>query len=320
MILRTVCAFLILLLSSAARAATVSAPSSDTSSVSASAGIVDVMPLSVGNQWTYRYYSRTWSYDPVTIIDSGLAVYEIIAFDRQPDSVLWTFVEHRYIKRCSIDFFYETHCSFIADSSTFQLIELRSGLHRLYRQESEDVIWDSVFPWSYEFVESTSVHRYAAVDSAGTAMIRPQHADSFYSRNFEHAFVQGGGLTRSVCETSPFIVGVEYNSDHVLVSSVISDVQEGVGRGQPTDFTLSQNYPNPFNSSTTIAFHLAAVSHTRLLVWDILGRVVATLVDETLPPGPHRVTWEAPQLSSGIYCFRLDAGGAGIAKRALLLR
>jgi hypothetical protein len=278
------------------------------------------MPLSVGNQWTFRYYTRAWDFSPTTVIDSGLALYEIVAVSPQPDSLLWTFTEHRWIRRCHTDWQYVTTCGFIDDSTTFQLIEQRSGLHRLFRQESEDAIWGSVFPWSCESADSASVHRYAPVDSAGIAVIAPQHADSFSSRTYEYTLVQGGGLTRTVCETGPFIIGVEFHSDHALLSSVISGVEDGAGRDLPAGFALGQNYPNPFNSSTTIAIRVAAPSHVRLRLYDILGRIVATLLDEALPPGSRQVSWDASRLASGVYFYRLDGGGVDLVKRAILLR
>lgn len=86
----------------------------------------------------------------------------------------------------------------------------------------------------------------------------------------------------------------------------------------PTHFALEQNYPNPFNPSTTIRFTLAEPSRATLKVYDMLGRDVATLLDETVGVGKHQVQFDASQLASGTYFYRLTAG-TNVAIRKLIL-
>jgi hypothetical protein len=85
-------------------------------------------------------------------------------------------------------------------------------------------------------------------------------------------------------------------------------------------FFLEQNYPNPFNPSTRIAFSVQRSGFTTLKVYDILGREVRTLVNETLQSGSHEVTFNAEGLSSGVYFYRLQAGEFAQTRRLLLLR
>ena len=85
------------------------------------------------------------------------------------------------------------------------------------------------------------------------------------------------------------------------------------------------NYPNPFNPTMIIDYQLAKGGHVRLTVWNILGRRVATLVDGNQQSGPHRVTFNASQLSSGVYFYRLQAsegtgGGKVLVKKMLLMK
>ncbi len=92
----------------------------------------------------------------------------------------------------------------------------------------------------------------------------------------------------------------------------------------PKQFQLSQNYPNPFNPSTRIAFSLPKESRVSLQVFDMMGRVVATLVDEVLPAGRHAVVWngrasDGRLMASGIYFYRLKADGY-IATRKMMLQ
>jgi len=111
--------------------------------------------------------------------------------------------------------------------------------------------------------------------------------------------------------TTCFYVG----STDVLVTS--ADEQTG---DQPESFSLDQNYPNPFNSSTTIRFATGRMGFVRLTVYDILGREVATLVNEMLSPGTHTRTWEAVREPSGVYFYRLSSGGLVQTRKLLLLR
>lgn len=82
----------------------------------------------------------------------------------------------------------------------------------------------------------------------------------------------------------------------------------------PKNFELFQNYPNPFNPATAISYQLSAVSHVRLGVYDALGRQVALLVDAEQPAGRYQVTFDAKELTSGVYFYRMQAqpisGGA----------
>jgi len=75
----------------------------------------------------------------------------------------------------------------------------------------------------------------------------------------------------------------------------------------PTEFSLAQNYPNPFNPETTIPFALPVRANVKLSVFDLLGREVATLVNGMMDAGSHAVNWNASDLSSGVYFYRLDA-------------
>ncbi len=88
----------------------------------------------------------------------------------------------------------------------------------------------------------------------------------------------------------------------------------------PVAYSLAQNYPNPFNPTTTIHFSLGGSGHVSLIVYDLLGRPVATLVDGNLPAGDHVKQWNANGLASGMYIYRLDAGGIVQTRKLMLLR
>ncbi|MGH7454677.1 MAG: T9SS type A sorting domain-containing protein, partial [bacterium] len=77
---------------------------------------------------------------------------------------------------------------------------------------------------------------------------------------------------------------------------------------EPDGFWLQQNYPNPFNPSTTISYNLPIGSEVKLVVYDVFGREVATLVEAKQSAGTHEVTFDASKLSSGFYLYTLRAG------------
>lgn len=88
----------------------------------------------------------------------------------------------------------------------------------------------------------------------------------------------------------------------------------------PEKYTLNQNYPNPFNSSTIIDFTLPLKSKVKLFVYDILGKEVAVPVDEELNPGHYSVDFDANNLTSGIYFYRLQTTNYSEIKRMIILK
>jgi len=85
-------------------------------------------------------------------------------------------------------------------------------------------------------------------------------------------------------------------------------------------FTLSQNYPNPFNPTTTIDFSLPERAMVSLKVYDVLGREVATLLDEMKESGAHQVRFNAGTLSSGVYYYTLRYGSVSQTKKMILTK
>lgn len=99
------------------------------------------------------------------------------------------------------------------------------------------------------------------------------------------------------------------------MSSIVS--VEGVP-DVPTEYALLQNYPNPFNPRTNFEVRVAQGGIVRLVVYDLLGREIATLLNQELQPGAYRVSWDATGLTSGIYLYRMTAGSF-VATRKLFL-
>ncbi len=85
-------------------------------------------------------------------------------------------------------------------------------------------------------------------------------------------------------------------------------------------FELLQNYPNPFNPVTNISYRLSEAGAVRLEVFDITGRRMATLVDESQLPGSYSVTWDGQQAASGVYIYRISAGNRVSHRQMLLIK
>jgi hypothetical protein len=88
----------------------------------------------------------------------------------------------------------------------------------------------------------------------------------------------------------------------------------------PSAIVLHQNYPNPFNPSTTIRFDLATTGEVRLEVYTVTGQRIATLVDGIMPPGTHAIPFQARDIASGVYYYRLITQAGSSVRSMVLLR
>ncbi len=109
---------------------------------------------------------------------------------------------------------------------------------------------------------------------------------------------------------SEFAVGYE------KVTSSIT----GTDGNRVSDFMLYANYPNPFNPSTQIRFDLPVSELVTIDVYNALGQTVATLVNANMPAGQHQVTFDATDLTSGVYYYRIQAGAFSQVRKMLLVR
>ena len=113
-----------------------------------------------------------------------------------------------------------------------------------------------------------------------------------------------------------------YGGPGAIEWRIITDVNEILQFTNkiPTAFKLLQNYPNPFNPSTKIKYLVNSLQKVILKVYDLLGREIATLVDEEKPAGTYVLTWNAANLPSGVYFYQLKAGNYIETKKMVLLK
>ena len=85
-------------------------------------------------------------------------------------------------------------------------------------------------------------------------------------------------------------------------------------------FSLDQNYPNPFNPSTTIKFSLPTASNVKITIFNLLGQEIQTLVDETKEAGIHEINFNAQNLNSGVYLYKIEAGSYIQTRKMTLIK
>jgi methionine-rich copper-binding protein CopC len=100
----------------------------------------------------------------------------------------------------------------------------------------------------------------------------------------------------------------------------VSVALSGATSAVPQEFYMAQNYPNPFNPSTTFEFALPVAGHVNLDVFNVLGQKVETVVDENLNAGIHQVVWDATDVSSGVYFYRLTTSDNTETRKMMLLK
>jgi hypothetical protein len=88
----------------------------------------------------------------------------------------------------------------------------------------------------------------------------------------------------------------------------------------PTEYALYQNYPNPFNPTTTIEFDIPEKTNVKLVIYDILGREIETLIDKELEPGKYKLNFTATNLPSGVYFYLIRAGNFVKVKKMTLIK
>jgi hypothetical protein len=276
----------------------------------------DFFPLAVGNESFYSYYVEYASYkSPIYPAeshddfckDSGKVIYKVIDSTIQNDTTtIWTIKEIRniYTMEWHLDSLgiRDTTYSSTIDSIENPLYEYTTGLHRLLSH---------MMVWSFDGNENRFSNQI--VDTVN------YKCQDYHGYFVPYNFVKDVGLVDIEFQT--YVVGnfsYESYSEKIKLTNVVTSVSSF----QKEDYklNLSQNYPNPFNPITTINYTIPQRSLVELKVFDILGRQVATLVNEEKPRGNYQVKFDGSSLSSGIYLYRLKSGKLMETKKLILLK
>jgi hypothetical protein len=273
-------------------------------------------PLQVGNVW--QYYDAEYNvYNTTRVaqdsIINGIQYFKKVHFDRE-HFISW-----------------ERNCTTSGASFMLDFEDVNNNgdfLEELPLDSLENPWWSRYRTYKYSFDHEFfwSGEKSVLVKDTNWVII---DGDTIISRNVEilelfwwEMIIEGFGMyAHSVESPVIFCTGAIVNGKQY---GTIVSVDERMDRN-PADFSLGNNYPNPFNSSTIITYSVPKLSNqsdvrVRLLVCDMLGREVATLVDEYKTAGIYEVEFNAEKLSTGIYFYQFKAGEYTSVKKMILLK
>jgi photosystem II stability/assembly factor-like uncharacterized protein len=189
----------------------------------------------------------------------------------------------------------------------------------LYRSETSGLSWSRIQAGSFRSIRFGRTNTdYVYAGTATGELWRSTDRGNTWSA-YNNSFTRSAIIGLYAYSDSDTLLACATNGLFKVFASHIVGVSEEFN-SLPRIFVLAQNYPNPFNPTTTINYQLSTNSHVTLKVFDVLGREVATLVNETKEPGRYEVEFNAEHLASGIYLYRLTGAGFTQTKKMILIR
>jgi hypothetical protein len=262
---------------------------------------VKFMPLSVGNIWVYDYSNQgMFQYSTVTRVTA-----DTIANSKRYYKLTGVIFNGWY--RCdtvtgNLMQLGNNGCHYDTQESLVDSLAMQFGFYcgNVGRQDSNRVVLGVNVPTYHR--QTGSGHSFFYVKYA--KYIGPYQSTSFLFNVPIHSYTLRGARINGVLfgDTSG-ITGIP---------TVNSDI--------PVKYSLSQNYPNPFNPQTKIKFDVPQTSFTKLIIYDLLGREVTTLVSEELKAGTYQAEWDALSFSSGVYFYKIISGDYVETKKMVLLK
>ncbi len=165
-------------------------------------------------------------------------------------------------------------------------------------------------------------HNIAEIAIPKSVLLRPTYMENF-SSEYVSLWLQSGAYN-TVADNPWWQQSATNNDDMLGYIYTYAETWTGTDVEQDHEiaerFVLDQNYPNPFNPSTTIRFTMAEAANVRVEVFDALGRHRATLLDAPVAPGAHTVTFNAGGFESGIYLYKVTAGGVSSMRTMMLIK
>ena len=145
-------------------------------------------------------------------------------------------------------------------------------------------------------------------------MIKSSRLDNQKEDRAKRNIFESGMLNRSEREKRRM-------EDMILTTrSIRNEMGKNENTGVPLEYKLEQNYPNPFNPVTNLEFGISNLGFVTLKVYDVLGKEVATLVNEIRQPGNYTIEFNGSGLASGIYFYKLEWGEFKAIKRMMLIK
>jgi hypothetical protein len=265
-------------------------------------------PMAIGDKWQFAYYiiSVTPGYQ--------LGYYTLSVVG---DTVLQNGKKYLILRQ---EPFIPYTTPFNFNPALLRIDSTNSGVYEGWPSlTSGEYLWDSLLarpgdisPPNWLTIRTDTI--------LGTATITRKRVTSVFQTGFTLAYGIGPVILSG-------LDALEFNRISVLVYARIHGHEYGTlvsvnttVQPNPMGFELSQNYPNPFNPSTTIRYALPQRARVALTVFNTLGQQVSTLVNGSEEAGYHDVRFDGGDLASGVYFYRLRAGGYVASKRLLLIR
>jgi hypothetical protein len=179
------------------------------------------------------------------------------------------------------------------------------------------------FPATFADSNFTCIHSDNGVLYCGTSTTSGKYYLRYSTDNGTTFNKLGDSLPAEVTDITVkenyLYAGLKYKSVWRIDKSFIISVNNET-EITPTTFSLKQNYPNPFNPTTKIKYDVPRLGNVKIVVYDVIGREVQTLVNERLQPGTYEVKFDGSALNSGVYFYKLSAGNFTETKRMLLIK
>ena len=285
--------------------------------------LYDLFPIAKRNQYNYNYlYSDTTYYvGSLEYIqnDVGTISYSIIDSSNTGNQVDWLVAQKINLSRHYIT--YETDTSYtVQNVYNFVLTESLNGNHEL---TADPPIWDSTGQWGGIAIWRFPVY---APNNATIPIYRFREMPVF----FLSSSIPGSGIVDSLWFNDRGMYKRTYDTEYLGNHQIYTHTQIYLGsvsvdianhtNNIPRSFFLSQNYPNPFNPITTIEYSIPSRSNVVIKVFDLLGREVATLLNEEKQAGIYKVKFDGSGLSSGVYFYKIQTTDFIEVKKMILLK
>lgn len=276
--------------------------------------ILKLYPLAVGNKWIYdgvfSDQTENYSYSYIREVDSLVMMQNQHSYFRLKE----------YQQGLEVGTYYERVDSLSGTVYRYAADSLQSGYEYLIDDLTAGTN-DTIF--SYRFPANAP---YAMIAEGDTTILQfltyYKTYDSNYLVEFQYNLAMRMGLT-SIYNYFDFGSDIKILRGAIVNNIVYGDTSLTVLRDNPekiSDFSLFQNYPNPFNPVTTIRYTIGDYGPVLIKVFDVLGNEVSTLVNEEKPAGRYSIVFDAGNLTSGIYFYRLKAGSFSETKKLILLK
>jgi len=266
--------------------------------------VFSYMPLNIGNQWQYRvhYVVNNSTIDTIyyslftvardTIMPNGYQ-YQVIGSDSETK-----YVHIDSATACVYEYEFNSSRGFMTDS---------------LRCSEGDLFGDDIYCGLIDTATILNHKAWIMVLDQIKPDISKGHtlAMDIGTSYKETITTYGYGTTKTSTLVYANINGTEFGEMVTSTDNLSNEINS---------YNLHQNYPNPFNPATKISFTITKTGFTSLIVYDVLGNDVATLVNEEKPIGSYEIEFNGVGLTSGIYFYQLKAGNYSEAKKMLLLR